>query len=121
MLVLAVQRQGEDLGPQETTLDVGDTLLVQGTWDALEANEDDADVLVVDSPDIVRRQAVPLGPGSGRAIAALLGMVVLLATGLVPAAVAGLLAACALILSACSASIRPIARSRGQRSCWLPA
>ncbi len=99
MVILAAQRQGEDLGPRETKLNVGDTLLVQGTWDALEANEDDPDVLVVDSPDIVRRQAVPLGPGAGRAIAALLGMVVLLATGLVPAAVAGLLAACALILS----------------------
>jgi di/tricarboxylate transporter len=98
MVILAVQRQGEDVGPRETALNVGDTLLVQGTWDALEANQDDPDVLVVDSPDSVRRQAVPLGRGSGRAIAVLLGMVVLLATGLVPAAVAALLAACALIL-----------------------
>jgi di/tricarboxylate transporter len=98
MVILAVQRAGEDLGPQEAELAVGDTLLVQGTWDALEANEDDPDVLVVDSPDIVRRQAVPLGPGSRQAIGVLLGMVVLLATGVVPAAVAGLLAACALIL-----------------------
>jgi di/tricarboxylate transporter len=98
MVILAIQRRGVDVGPESTTLSVGDTLLVQGTWDALQANEDDPDVMVVDSPDIVRRQAVPLGPGSSRAIAVLLGMVVLLATGLVPAAVAGLLAACALIL-----------------------
>ena len=98
LVILAIQRQGEDLGPLEITLAAGDTLLVQGTWDALAANEDDADVLVVDSPEIVRRQSVPMGPGAGRAIAVLLGMVLLLATGLVPAAVAGLLAACALIL-----------------------
>ena len=98
LVILAIQRQGEDLGPLETTLAAGDTLLVQGTWDALAANEDDADVLVVDSPEIVRRQTVPMGPGAGRAIAVLLGMVVLLATGLVPAAVAGLVAASALIL-----------------------
>jgi len=98
LVILAVQRQGEDIGPAETHLVAGDTLLVQGTWDALEANNDDADVLVVDSPDIIRRQTVPMGPGAGRAIAVLLGMVVLLATGIVPAAVAGLLAACALIL-----------------------
>jgi di/tricarboxylate transporter len=98
MVILAVQRGGEDLGPRETTLAVGDTLLVQGTWDALAANEDDPDVLVVDSPDVIRRQSVPLGPGSRRAIAVVLGMVVMLATGLVPAAVAALLAACALIL-----------------------
>jgi di/tricarboxylate transporter len=98
LVILAIQRQGEDLGPRETALAAGDTLLVQGSWDALEASEDDADVLVVDSPDVVRRQAVPLGPGAGHTIAVLLAMVVLLATGIVPPAVAGLLAACALVL-----------------------
>jgi di/tricarboxylate transporter len=98
LVILAIQRQGEDLGPLETPLAAGDTLLVQGTWDALAANEDDADVLVVDSPEVVRRQSVPMGRGAGRAIAVLLGMVVLLATGLLPAAVAGLVAASALIL-----------------------
>jgi di/tricarboxylate transporter len=98
MVILAIQRQSEDLPAKETRLVAGDTLLVQGTWKALEANEDDADVLVVDSPGVVRRQAVPLGPGAGRAIAVLLAMVVLLATGVVPAAVGSLLAACALIL-----------------------
>jgi di/tricarboxylate transporter len=98
LLILAIQRQGEERPEGETTLAAGDTVLVQGTWDALEANHDDADVLVVDSPDIVRRQAVPMGPGAGRTIAVLLGMVVLLATGVVPAAIGSLLAACALIL-----------------------
>ncbi|MBV9547571.1 MAG: SLC13 family permease, partial [Chloroflexi bacterium] len=98
LVILAVQRGGEDLGARETTLAVGDTLLVQGTWAALAMNEVDPDVLVVDSPEVIRRQSVPLGPGSGRAIAVVLGMVVLLATGLVPAAVAALLAACALVL-----------------------
>src|SRR5436305_1653168 len=61
LLILAIQRQGETLPPRETALTTGDTLLVQGTWDALDASHDDADVLVVDSPDIVRRQAVPMG------------------------------------------------------------
>jgi di/tricarboxylate transporter len=56
-------------------------------------------VLVVNSPELVRRQAVPMGPGSREAIVILVGMVVLLATGLVPPAVAGLLAAGAIILS----------------------
>jgi Cation transport ATPase (P-type) len=65
-LILAVQRGGETLPPRETALAAGDALLVQGTWDALEANEDDADVLVVEPPTTVRRQAVPMGPGAGR-------------------------------------------------------
>ena len=49
-------------------------------------------------PDLVRRQAVPFGLGAWEAIAVLVGMVVLLVTGIVPPAVAGLLAAGTLIV-----------------------
>ena len=98
LVVLAVQRNGEDLGPDESVLAVGDTLLLRGTWSALDENLDDPAVLVVDQPQLVRRQAVPLGPGAKRALAILAVMVLLLATGAVPAAVAGLLAAGALVV-----------------------
>jgi di/tricarboxylate transporter len=98
LLILAVQRRGEDQGVKETVLAVGDTLLLQGTWKALDQHLDDPDVLVVHSPEVVRRQAVPLGPGSWQAIAVLLILVVLLATGLVPPVVAGVLAASAMVL-----------------------
>jgi di/tricarboxylate transporter len=98
LVILAVQRKGEDRGPTATRLAVGDTLLLQGSWDALDEHLDDPDVLVVDSPELVRRQAVPLGPGGKRATAVLAAMVMLLATGVVPAVVAGLLAAGAMIL-----------------------
>jgi di/tricarboxylate transporter len=96
-VVLAVQRGGEELEPESAVLAAGDTLLLRGTWDALDEGLDDS-VLVVDAPERVRRQAVPLGAGAKRALAALAGMVVLLATGAVPAAVAGALAACAIVL-----------------------
>ena len=99
LLVIAVQRHGSGLADAPTKLQAGDTLLLQGTWKALDVHLDDPDVLVVNSPEIVRRQAVPLGSGAMQAIVILLGMVVLLATGLVPPAVAGLLAAGALVLS----------------------
>ena len=36
LVILAVQRQGEDVGPGETVLAEGDTLLLQGTWAALD-------------------------------------------------------------------------------------
>ena len=98
LVVLAVQRKGEDRSG-ETELAIGDTLLVQGTWGALEYHLDDPDLLVVDEPALVRRQAVPLGPGAKRALIVLGGMVILLVTGLVPPAVAGLLAAGGIILS----------------------
>jgi di/tricarboxylate transporter len=74
-------------------------MLLQGTWKALDVHLNDPEVLVVDSPELVRRQAVPLGAGAKQAIIALLGMVVLLATGLVPPVIAGLLAAGFLILT----------------------
>ncbi len=98
LVVLAVQRRGEDQGPGETVLAAGDTLLLQGTWKALDEHLEDPDVLVVDSPDLVRRQAVPMGVGAWQVIAVLVAMVVLLATGVVPAAIAGLLAAGAIVL-----------------------
>ena len=55
-------------------------------------------MLVVDAPEQLRR-SVPLGKGAKRALVILGAMVVLLATGLVPPAIAGLLAACALVLT----------------------
>ena len=89
-----MQRKGEERAG-DSVLAVGDTLLVQGTWRDLDRHLDD--VLVVDPPELVR-SAMPLGQGAKRAIAVLAAMVVLLATGAVPPAVAGLLAAGALVL-----------------------
>ena len=97
-VVMAVQRQGEKIESEGARLGVGDTVLLQGTWAALERFEP-SNALLVDDPGEVRRQAIPLGPGSLRAILAMLGMVILLATGVVSAAVAAVLAVGALILS----------------------
>jgi di/tricarboxylate transporter len=98
LVVLAVQRKGEEL-PGETVLAVGDTLLLQGAWHHLEYHLDDPEVLVVDAPADLRRQAVPLGPGAPQVLVIVAGMVILLVAGLVPPAVAGLLAAGAIVLS----------------------
>ncbi len=96
LVVLAIQRAGEDLGL--TTLEVGDVMLLRGTWVALDANTTDPNVVVVDSPQDIRRQAVPMGPHAKTAIGILLGMVVLLATGIVPPAIAALIAAAAMVV-----------------------
>ncbi|PTM39629.1 SLC13 family permease [Bosea sp. 124] len=97
LIVLAVQRGGVDLDPADPVLQAGDTVLLKGSWKALDLRLADADVLVVNSPDLVRRQAVPMGAGAGMAIAALAALVILLATGIVPPSVAALLCALALI------------------------
>ncbi|WP_298131654.1 SLC13 family permease [Micropruina sp.] len=97
LVVVAMQHKGQTVtGPWR--LKAGDSLLLQGSWEALNNAAADPDIVAVDDPDAVRRQAVPLGTGAKRALSVLAVMIVLLATGLVPAAVAGLLAALAMVL-----------------------
>lgn len=98
LIVLAIQRRGEDQNRGSTALEVGDTLLLQGTWASLDKNLADPQVLVVNSPELVRRQAVPMGHGAWAAIGILVGMVVVLATGVVPAVIAGVVAAFLMVL-----------------------
>jgi len=99
LIILAVQRGGEDVGAEAVELAVGDTLLVQGEWQALDREIDlDRDVMVIDHPSVLRSQAVPLGLKSWEAIGVTAAMVVLLASGAVAPAAAGLLAAGALVV-----------------------
>ncbi|MCB0922203.1 MAG: anion permease, partial [Actinobacteria bacterium] len=98
LIVLAITRGGEPLGPGPHRIRAGDTLLVEGPWTALDAAARAHDLVVVDSPELVRRQTVPLGAGSWAAILILFGMVVLLASGVVAPVIAALLAALAMIV-----------------------
>lgn len=97
LVVAAMHHKGQDMRGQ-LRLSAGDSLLLQGSWEALEDAARDPNILVVDDPNVVRRQAVPLGPGAKRAMGVLGGMVLLLATGIVPAPVAGIAAAIAMVL-----------------------
>lgn len=106
LIVLAVQREGKAIGTPlgqgdgfATPLEAGDTMLLQGTWKALDVRLNDPDVLIVSSPELVRRQTVAMGPDAKKTITIVIVMIVLLATGLVPPAVAGMLAAGAIVLS----------------------
>ena len=64
LVVLAIQRGGEELGPGEVALAVGDTLLLQGTWDAVEEHAGDrARARVVDSPGARAPPGRAAGPG----------------------------------------------------------
>lgn len=96
-LVLLAARRGDELLKGDVEVQAGDALLMQGRWDDLARHADDAGVLAVHSPQQLRR-GVPLGKGARRTMVVVGAMVVLLATGLVPPAVAALLAACALVV-----------------------
>ncbi len=98
LVLLAARRGSELLKGHEIAVQAGDALLLQGSWDDLERHtRSGRRVIAVDAPQRLRR-AVPLGDGARRTLVVLAGMVVLLATGLVPPAVAGLLAAGALVV-----------------------
>ncbi|MGP7959447.1 SLC13 family permease [Sanguibacter sp. A247] len=98
LVVLAARRGDDEITGHDSTLQAGDILLLDGTWDDLVLHTaDDREVLVVNAPGRLRR-SVPLGAGAKRTMVVLVAMIVLLTTGILPAAVVGLGAACALIL-----------------------
>jgi di/tricarboxylate transporter len=98
LVLLAIRRLGNDTGLEPVAVAEGDALLYYGKWRAVDRLAANRAVLVVDSPESVRRQVVPLGPKAPYAIGVLIGMVALLAFGLVPPAIAGLLAVAAMIM-----------------------
>lgn len=98
LIVLAVQRGDESLSAP-VALRAGDHLLLQGTWNALDGYLADPQVLVVDAPETVRMQAVPLGPGARAALAILLLLVVLLAFDVVPPPIAAVLCAALMVVT----------------------
>lgn len=98
LVVLAIQRAGQDLGPGPQVLRAGDHLLLQGTWQALDKHLADPQVLVVDSPELVRRQAIALGHKAWEAIAVLMVLIILLVGNWFPGAVAAVICAVALLL-----------------------
>ncbi|NLF04645.1 MAG: TRAP transporter large permease subunit [Actinomycetales bacterium] len=97
LVILGARRGHEKLYGADVELLPGDAVLLSGTWADLDRHTSTPEVLVVDEPDRLRR-SVPLTGGAKRAVVVLGVMIVLLATGVVPAAVAALLAAGALLM-----------------------
>lgn len=98
LVVLGARRGDDVMRGQEVTLQAGDALLLQGSWDELTQQVADRNVLAVDAPQTLRR-SVPLGQGAARAIIILGAMIVLMASGLMEPAVAAILGAVAMVLS----------------------
>ncbi|KUI12874.1 citrate transporter [Mycolicibacterium acapulense] len=96
LTILSVHRMNSDVGARVVELAQGDTILVHGQWAAIDRLTASG-LLVVDSTEEVRRQTVALNRTAPRALAVLTAMIVLLVTGIVPPAVAALLAALAMV------------------------
>jgi di/tricarboxylate transporter len=99
LIVLAIQRGGTEMSQEPVALRAGDHLLLQGTWKALDQYLSDPKVLVVDSPEVVKKQALVLGPGAHAAIAILLLLVILLALDIVPAPIAAVICATLMLVT----------------------
>jgi di/tricarboxylate transporter len=99
LMVMAIQRGGSEMGPEPIVLRPGDHLLLQGTWQGLDQYLSDPKVLVVDSPEVVQKQAVPLGQGARAALAILLLLVILLSFDIVPAPIAAVVCAALMLIT----------------------
>lgn len=104
LVIVAVHRGGAaDAAPDDPvlpgtlTLQAGDSVLVHGPWDALHRYVQSSDVTAVEPPHLLQR-GVPLGRGWRRCLVVLAATIALLATGLLPPVIVGLLAAAALVL-----------------------
>lgn len=108
LVLLAATRAGEPIAAQEFQARAGDVLLLQGAWDDLARHTSDGRVIPVNQPNALRRE-IPLGKGMKRTLWILAVMILLLATGVVPPAVAALLAAMALVVTKTITPVRAYA------------
>lgn len=99
LMILAIQRGGIELSQEPVALHAGDHLLLQGTWKALDQYLADPKVLVVDSPEVVQKQAVALGQGAPAAIGILALLFILLAFEIVPPPIAAVICATLMVIT----------------------
>jgi di/tricarboxylate transporter len=99
--IMGVRRPGEDTGTS-ISLKSGDTILVRGRWPNIHRLRDErSDFVVVGHPEAAEYSVTGPSRLAPLAVAILVGMVVLMVTGLVPASMAAVIAAGAMLLTGC--------------------
>ena len=104
LTVLSLRRLGKPVAGElaELPLRFGDTLLVQGSREEMDAlQRESRDFVVIGGADSVSTPGQGLTQRGAIATVIMVAMLVLMATGLVPAVVAVLLAAAAMVLTRC--------------------
>jgi di/tricarboxylate transporter len=100
--VLGVWRGDRRLSGADVRLQFGDALLVRGRWADIELLQNEArNFVVVGSPEAMSKQVVELTPQSLVAVLALVGMVIMMVTGIVSVVMAALIAAVVMVLAGC--------------------
>ena len=100
--VVSIRRNGRVLPDRKSRIRFGDSLLVRGTWAAVEKiRSEERNFVVVGNPEIMARQVVELTPKSVLAVVMLAAMVAAMASGFLPPAVAVLCAAVGMVMTEC--------------------
>lgn len=99
--IMGVRRPGEDSGP-DLSLKSGDSMLVRGRWANIHRLRNErTDFVVVGHPEAAEHSVAGPSKKAPLALAILIGMVVLMVTGVVPAPMAAVMAAGAMLLTGC--------------------
>lgn len=100
--VLSIRRGNRLVTRRGSPLDAGDVLLVRGRWEDIELlRQEWRNFVVAGEPETMSRQLVSLNRRSLIATLSLLGMVILMVSGLMPTAMAALLTAVVMLLGGC--------------------
>ena len=100
--VLSIRRGDKLMGRRALKLAFGDALLVRGKWEEIERlRTERRNFVIVGSPDNLARQVVELTLQSVVAVVALIGMIALMVSGIVPPVMATLIAAIVMVLGGC--------------------
>jgi di/tricarboxylate transporter len=100
--ILNLRRQDRRVELSKSRLRFGDALLVRGRWQDIELlGQERRNFVVVGSPESMARQVVELNRQAVIASLALVFMIILMVTGVVPTVMAALIAAILMILGGC--------------------
>lgn len=100
--VLNIRRQDKQVDFSQSRLRFGDALLVRGRWRDIELmGNERRNFVVVGSPESMARQVVELNRQALIASLALIFMIILMVTGIVPTVIAALIAAILMVLGGC--------------------
>jgi di/tricarboxylate transporter len=100
--VISIRRGDRLVSRKDAQLQFGDALLVRGSWEAIETMRNERrNFVIVGSPESMSRQVIELTPQAVVAVFSLIGMVILMVTGIVPTVFAALIAAVVMVIGGC--------------------
>ena len=100
--LLAASRNNKPIEEKTITVKPGDTFIIRGTWEAIEAlKKQYQNLVIIGSPEGMAKNVEELNAKSFIALGALLLMIVLMVFHIVPGAIAALISAGIILLTGC--------------------